>query len=200
MDGGGVVNIGRGLTVIGCDPSLQNFGLARAIVRLSNLSTLAEPVLEIAALRLVRTAPAGGKKTVRKSSDDLARATTISTEFRAFSVGASMCMVEVPSGCQSARGAMSNGICVGVLANSLIPLIQVDPSEVKLATVGSKTASKQDMITWATALYPDADWLRDRAGGLVQANEHLADAVASIHAGLKTPEFRAAAAMMAMAS
>lgn len=200
MPDGSVVNIGRGLTVVGCDPSLQNWGLARAIVRLSNLTTLAEPKLEISGLRLVRTAPAGGKRVVRKSSDDLQRATVISQEFRAFSTGAALCMVEVPSGCQSARGAMSNGICVGILANSLIPLIQVDPSEVKLATVGSKTASKADMIAWAVGLYPNADWLRDRGGSLIAANEHLADAIASIHAGIKTPEFRAAASMMAMAS
>ncbi|NUB23353.1 hypothetical protein [Azospirillum brasilense] len=200
MPDGGVVNIERGLVVIGCDPSPQNWGLARAIVRLSNLSTLAEPVLEIAALRLVRTAPAGGKKVVRKSSDDLQRAGVILAEFRSFCAGAALCMVEVPSGCQSARGAMSNGICVGILSNAVLPLIQVDPSEVKLATVGSKTASKADMIAWATALYPDADWLRDRSGSLIAANEHLADAVASIHAGMKTAEFRAAASMMAMAS
>ncbi|NUB24734.1 hypothetical protein GAY30_07420 [Azospirillum brasilense] len=192
--------MGRGLTVVGCDPSLQNWGLARAIVRLTNLSTLAEPLLEISGLRLVRTSPAGGKKVVRKSSDDLMRATTISQEFRAFSMGAAMCMVEVPSGCQSARGAMSNGICVGVLSNSAVPLIQVDPTEVKLATVGNRTASKADMIAWAVAMYPDADWLRDRAGGLIAANEHLADSIAAIHAGMKTSEFRAAASMMAMAS
>ena len=95
---------------------------------------------------------------------------------------------------------MSNGICVGILANSALPLIQVDPSEVKLATVGNRTASKADMIAWAVGLYPDADWLQDRSGSLIAANEHLADAVASIHAGMKTSEFRAATAMMAMAS
>lgn len=64
-----------------------------------------------------------------------------------------MVVVEVPVGSQSARSMASYGICIGILASITKPMIQVTPTEVKMATVGSKTASKQDMIDWATSAY-----------------------------------------------
>lgn len=90
---------------------------------------------------------------------------------------------------------MSNGICLGVLAACSIPVIQVSPLETKLASVGHKTASKADMIAWASNLYPDADWLSCR-GRLIASNEHLADATAIVHAGVRTPELRQAISML----
>lgn len=180
MDGGGVVNIGRGigrsLTVIGCDPSLKGWGLARLIVNIESLSTLAEPEVDVVDLRLIATEKSGGK-TVRAASDDLRRAQELHAGFHQFCRGAALLMAEIPSGTQSARGAMSNGICLGVLASSPLPIIQVAPLETKLATVGTKTATKPEMIEWATSRFPNAGWLRHR-GSLTAANEHLADAVA----------------------
>lgn len=57
---------------------------------------------------------------------------------------------------------MSNGICVGVLAACPVPLIQVSPTETKLAAVGDKGASKTVMIGWAVGEYQDAPRLRQR--------------------------------------
>jgi hypothetical protein len=34
------------------------------------------------------------------------------------------------------------------------------PAETKLASVGSQTADKPEIIAWAAALYPEAPWLR----------------------------------------
>lgn len=202
MPDGGVVNIearyGRSLTVIGCDPSLKGWGLARLVVNIGSLSTLAEPEADVVDLRLIATEKSGGKL-VRAASDDLRRAQELHQGFHSFCRGAAIVMAEIPSGTQSARGAMSNGICLGVLASSPLPIIQVAPLETKLATVGSKTATKPEMIEWATSKFPRAAWLRHR-GSLTAANEHLADAVAVVMAGLRTPEFRAAANMMMMAS
>lgn len=187
---GKVVNIGQGLvTVIGVDPSLANWGMARAQVSLSTLE-----VVNIERLVLVPTAKATAKS-VRASSDDLRRAVELHEAFQRFCVGAAVVVAEIPSGTQSARGAMSNGICLGVLASSPIPVIQVSPLETKLASVGHKNATKPQIIAWASDLYPDADWLRSR-GRIIAANEHLADATAIVHAGVRTPELRQAISML----
>lgn len=89
----------------------------------------------------------------------------------------------------------SYGVCIGILGGITIPTIQVTPTEVKLVATGSKTASKQDMIDWAVKQYPNAKWLTKTQKGitsLVSKNEHLADALATIHAGVLTDEFNTA--------
>jgi len=87
----------------------------------------------------------------------------------------------------------SYGVCIGILASMKKPLIQVTPNEVKLAAVGKKTATKEQMIEWAINKYPTAPWLTRKFKGQithVKSNEHLADATAAIHAGVKTDEFK----------
>lgn len=205
MKSGNVVNIdkaagcfGRALTVIGCDPSLAGWGLARLLVNIDSLSTL-KPEVEVTDLLLIATERAA-LKSVRAASDDLRRAQELHDGLHSFCRGAALLMAEIPSGTQSARGAMSNGICLGVLASSPLPIIQVAPLETKTATVGTRTATKAEMIGWATTTFPDAPWLRQR-GRIIAANEHLADAVAVGLAGLRTPEFRVAVSMtMGLAS
>lgn len=103
-----------------------------------------------------------------------------------------MC-VEIPVGSQSARSMASYGICIGVVASIDKPLIQVTPAEVKLVATGSKTASKDDMIKWATEMYPEGQWLTTNKKGVVSfvnKNEHMADAIAAMHAGVKTDQFK----------
>lgn len=61
-----------------------------------------------------------------------------------------------------------------------------------MATVGSKTASKQEMIEWAMHHHPEANWpmkTRNKALSVITGSaEHMADAIAAIHAGLlKSP-------------
>jgi len=72
-------------------------------------------------------------------------------------------------------------------------VIEVDPYAVKLATVGTRTASKDDMIQWAHARYPYANWITRKLKGketLTNANEHLADAIAAVTAGIETQAFK----------
>ena len=67
------------------------------------------------------------------------------------------------------------------------------PTEVKLAGAGKKTATKEEMINWAASQYPKANWLYQKRNGvkcLVNKNEHLADAVAAIHAGIQSETFK----------
>jgi len=86
------------------------------------------------------------------------------------------------------RAMASYGICVGVLGAlraSGIPFFEVTPREVKMASVGSKVATKEAMINWARQTHPEAGWPKAAAKA-----EHMADATAAIHAGLRTNEFK----------
>jgi Holliday junction resolvasome RuvABC endonuclease subunit len=179
------------IRVAAIDPSLRNFGLARLLLNLDDMS------FHVEALKLIETEKDGAKQ-VRKSSDNLRRAEEITLEVHEWMKGATVCFAEIPSGAQSAAASHALGIALGICASiriSNVPLIQVQPTETKLHTVGTKTASKEEMIEWATEVFPKAPWLR-KSGRVLAKNEHLADAVAIAHAGVKTTEFRQLMAMM----
>lgn len=172
--------------VAGVDPAFCNLGIARMLL---DTETMA---FRLQDLRLLTTENQASK-TVRKNSDDLRRAMELHSGFITSTKDCSVIFAEVPTGAQSARAALGFGVAIGVLASSPIPIIQVQPSETKLATVGTKTASKEEMIEWATETYPDGPWLTRMLKGKLRytgANEHLADAVAVAHAGIKTDQFR----------
>jgi Holliday junction resolvasome RuvABC endonuclease subunit len=87
---------------------------------------------------------------------------------------------------------VSYGVCVGVLGaiKALgIPIIEVTPLEVKKTFTGDKNATKDQMIQTAVELYPEANFPRCR-GKITNKAEHVADAIAAIHAGVKTPAFQ----------
>jgi hypothetical protein len=91
----------------------------------------------------------------------------------------------------------SYGVCVGVLGAlraTGIPFFEVTPSEVKMASVGSKTATKMQMTEWAMDKHPEANWPMYKQSGefIVSAAkaEHMADATAAIYAGLRCNSFK----------
>lgn len=170
------------ITVIGIDPSFVNMGFARATVDLNTLK------IDVTNLLLLKTESQGGKA-VRKNSDDLRRAKELHDTLITQCKGCVIAMIEVPVNSQSARAAWTLGIALGVLAACPIPIIQLSPLQVKLASVGHKQASKQEMINWAVKMYPNAQWAK-RKGVPIQSNEHLADAVGAIHAGIKQDDFQ----------
>jgi Holliday junction resolvasome RuvABC endonuclease subunit len=177
------------MRIAGLDPSMAHFGIA---IKDLDLETMQ---MELIDLVLIDTEKQSGKKVVRQSSDDLRRATEAHAAYHATLVGNNVQFVfsEVPSGGQSARAVYSFGIVVGLLASCPVPLIQVMPSETKLATVGTKTASKAEMIEWAAETYPSGPWIKRKSKGemvLTNANEHLADACAVVYAGVKTDQFQ----------
>jgi hypothetical protein len=86
----------------------------------------------------------------------------------------------------------SYGICIGVLGavKALgIPLIEVSPKEVKVAFTNNPNATKLDMINTAINLYPNVDFPKYQGKPAAKC-EHLADAIASIHAGVRTKVFQ----------
>jgi hypothetical protein len=186
------------IRVAGIDPSLCNFGIARMLLDRDTLDLSLESILTI------QTEPQrGSKKVVRQNSDDFRRAKELHEAFQEALKDCVIGFTEVPSGSQRARAALGFGISIGILASSPIELIEVMPVETKMASVGTKTAEKPEIISWAAKLYPDAGWVRyekdtknktgkivNRAGDLHGDNEHAADACAVVHAGIRTPEFK----------
>lgn len=177
------------MIVTGIDAAFAHFGMCVADIE----GTTIKPI-EL----LLLSTEGQDKKVVRKSSDDLRRAKELIIPFHRFCSSSVIAFAEVPHGSQSARASWSLGIAVGVLASCPIPMIQVSALEVKMATVGRKNASKDDMIQWATSLYPGLNWIRCR-GRITNANEHLADSVATIHAGVKTNEYKSLMALKNLA-
>lgn len=175
------------ITIAGIDPALANFGLAKAEYDLATDSF--KPI----AIDLIETKKQTGK-TVRQNSDDLRRASEHCAAMHHWINDCHVVFAEIPTGSQSARGAFSNGVCLGVMASIGEStgysgrLIQLTASEVKMAATGSKHATKQEMIDWGYNLYPELDWHMYR-GKPQNKNEHMADALAVIHAGLASDEF-----------
>lgn len=182
--------VGKTVKVLGVDPALRNFGFAVATV---NLDT--DEIENVEYLQLSKTEEDAGKK-VRRNSDDLRRANIHAETLREMSdpEKVAVAFVEVPVGSQSARAMASYGICIGVLTNCRCGMIEVTPTEVKVAATNTKTATKEEMIDWAYGKFKDAyGWLTRKTNGkyvLKKENEHLADAIGAINAGLKTSQWK----------
>lgn len=179
------------IKVVGFDPSLRNWGMAKGMITLEDGGSL---ILEDVSV-IQAVLPKG--KQVRQNSLDLETAFQLARDAVAYAKGAQAIFVEVPVGSQSARAMASYGICVGVLGAlraTGIPFYEVTPTEVKLASVGKKDATKSDMIDWAMKQHPEAPWPVYKTGGmeLVSAAkaEHMADAAACIYAGVRTNSFK----------
>ena len=191
------------ITMLGIDPSISNTGYAIGEIDI-RLMTLTR-ILKVG---LIESKAGQEGKKVRKSSEDVARARAIAEELRdeIAAHNIKVAVAEVPSGAQSARAALSNGVCIGLLASLPIPLFEVNPTEVKLASAGHKTADKEDIVRWAVQQFgPNLDWPIGRqndweipyAGKFVTKKaEHPADACAAIAAGVRTPEFKKLAGML----
>jgi hypothetical protein len=173
------------IPVLGMDPSLRNWGLAEASLDLTTGS------LTVPSLSLVNPKDPEGKQ-VRQNSKDLALAEQLAEPVMAAARKAKVIFVEVPVGSQSARAMASYGICVGVLGavRALgIPLIEVTALESKLIFTGDRNATKRNMIDKAFEIYPNSNFPVHN-GKIPDKAEHLADAIAAIHSGVRTPMFQ----------
>lgn len=183
------------IRILGIDPSLRNTGLAVGDYDLDS------GTLDIFKVDLIQTERFADGLKVRKSSDDLKCAQAIAVGLRkaiAEHKPAFACS-EVSVFSQSSRGMFTNGVCCGVLGSLTIPVIEVSGLEVKLAAGGTKTSSKDFMMQWAIKKWPNAGWRTRKFKGAIELlndNEHLADACAAMTAGIHTPQFAQAIAMM----
>lgn len=177
------------ILVGGLDPSLRNFGLAKGLYDIETGH------LNIVDLYLAETAKETGK-VVRQNSDDLRRGGEICGRMHDWIKDCAVVFGEIPSGAQSAAAAKALGIATGLLSTigHVGPfqgrLVQVTAAEVKFLACQSKNAAKHEMIDWATTTWPNAPWLKTKKGVILGKNEHLADAVGAINAGIHTDQFK----------
>lgn len=188
------------ISVVGLDPSLRNWGIAQGTLDLESKE------LAIHKVQTVKPVLSTGKQT-RQNSLDLESAYQLYQGALAAAKDAHAVFVEVPVGSQSARAMASYGVCVGVLGALKaqgIPFFEMTPTEVKLAGVGKKTATKQEMISWATKQYPTANWPYYKRNGVLLISEaeaeHQADAIGAIHAGLASTSFNQLLKLWAVSS
>ena len=173
------------IPVVGFDPSLRNWGIAESFLDLQT------GFLDTPALSIVQPKDMEGLQ-VRQNSSDIHLAEQLARPIFEVAKKAKVIFVEVPVGSQSARAMASYGICLGILGGVKalgIPFIEVTPTEVKKCFTGDKLASKEKMIAKAVQLYPDANFPRHRKEISGKA-EHVADAIAAIHAGVNTSVFQ----------
>ncbi len=159
----------------GFDPSISNFGMVKGTYIGSLLLT---------EISITQTKPSKLKQ-IRKSSDDLERARKLYSGMQSFFADVDVICVEIPHGSQSARAMASYGICIGLLASLNKPLIQISAIENKRAALNKPTGTKEEMIEWAMALHPDLNWYHTKS-----KDEHIADAISAIYAGMKTDMFK----------
>lgn len=207
------------IRAIAIDLAMANMGLARVEIEARSRAYGVYGVnIRCLDLRLVTT-ERENKKEVRKSSDNYRRARELYSAMNEYVRDAQYAFVEIPhGGGQSAAAVASLSLAVGVLASLPIPVIEVSPTEVKEIVSGRRTGkqpSKAEMIAWAVKRFPNAPWLRYerdgkagkdgkvskttgsvskavswKAGDLRNDNEHLADAIIAVEAGVRTPEFQ----------
>lgn len=187
------------IRVVGFDPSLRNWGVA------CGTYDLGKGTVSIDRLDVIQPSLPTGKQ-VRQNSKDLDAAYQLSAGAARYLDGVQSVFVEVPVGSQSARAMASYGMCVGVLGALRavgVPFYEVTPTEVKMISVGSKTASKSEMIAWARNKHPFAAWpVYSRNGEEIVSEakaEHMADAVAAIYAGIASNPFRQAISLLQVA-
>lgn len=180
------------IIIAGLDGSKSNFGIAKVLLDVNTLE------FEVIDLVLIKTEKSKNKQ-VRASSDNLRRAQELAVGAAANINDCITVFGEVPSGGQSYDAVLGFGIVIGVYAGLKPPFCEVSPAEAKKAAVGTRTASKQEMIEWAVARFPNAPWRMHR-GKATLDNEHLADALAIVLAGLKTPAFQQTIAILRASS
>lgn len=174
------------IPVLGMDPSLRHWGLSEALLDLSN-GTLSTPIGSI-----IEPKDLEGKQ-IRVNSNDLWLAEQLSVPVFEAVKKAKVIFVECPVGSQSARAMAAYGVQMGILG--MIrglghSLIEVTATENKRMFTGNPNATKKDMISKLLEFYPDIILPRGKGGKPGDKSEHIADATASIHSGVRTPLFQ----------
>lgn len=170
--------------MLGCDPGFAKFGMALTAVNLDTMT-----------VRPIRIDLAVSKKNSSKqvlvSSDDVRRISDVRNQVVAMATQADLIMSEVPSGgAKSHAAAKAMAYATAILASVQLPLIQVTPLQVKFAATGDKHASKAEMIAWAREKHGALNWTK------TLKDEHMADALAAVYAGIESEQFLTSTVMM----
>lgn len=175
--------------IVGFDPSLNNWGFSIATLNQENTTYS----LTIDRVGIIQPNKPEFK---RQNQKDLYAGNYLYSYALPLCEGADFIIAELPIGSQSSRAMVSYAMCLGILGSiqshykDLTQFIWVNPDEVKKASVGSKTASKSEIINWAISKHPEANFPTKTVKGqttIVEGKaEHMADSIAAIYAGLPT--------------
>lgn len=184
------------INIVGQDPSFRNWGLVAASVDIFDFS------IEIKDMFVSQESKESkqdrNRKKVRQANQDLDRARRLHKEVTEF-IGdhnAKFSMIELPHGGEGLRSMKTNGMCVGIISSLQTAghrTITISERENKMHSLGKASATKDEMIEWAMNRYPNAPWkMRNLKGQLVGVkafNEHVADAVSALEAGIYHDDF-----------
>lgn len=180
----------RPIKVVGMDPSMRNWGVAIGLLDLDDMKITIQDLKVISPIE-----PTG--KSIKQNSKDIHVAYQHYSTLIHILADCSAAFAEIPIGSKSAAAMKGYGLCIGILGamhESVICPFEVSPFDVKKVT-GIRDASKKQMIDWATQNHPEAPWPTKTVKGVKSViygkAEHMADAVAAIHAGIKTDGFKA---------
>lgn len=170
------------MRLMGVDASMSNVGLC--------FGQLVEDRIEIEKIYLISTEKDKSKK-IRVSSDVIRRCREINTalDFYVETHAPQIIFAETPSGSQNHSSAVSYGITCALLSK-FTGLIEVTPIEIKKTILNKNSGSKREMINWASNLFPHLQWFPGKKHKLADKNEHMADAIGSVFAGIQTEEFK----------
>ena len=182
------------IKVVGFDPAFANWGSVQAEY------SAATGFVDVVDMQLCQTKK-NTSRSLYKKVDDFERAKILADFAHKQAQGGSVVFSEMPIGTQSANAAWGLGTAMGVLSGVALttPVIFVTVNQVK-EVVGIKKPTKRDMIEWAHSTYPRANWFKVKRRGemvLTDKNEHLADALAVIHAGVKGEQFKQMVSVLA---
>lgn len=179
------------ISFVSIDSSLSNTGIAIGQIAINHNDVK----ILVDAIFLHETVKTTNKQ-IRASSDSIQRCRSTHEFVHGVlnKLKPNIVFAETPSGSQSANGMKSYGVTCQLLGSITPPPIEVTPIELKKATVGRKSASKTDIINWAYNKYPMLKWQINQTGinkgKLKNKNEHMADAIGVVYAGILTNEFK----------
>ena len=172
------------IKIVSLDISMSNLGIAKGVFDTETKKLTITDCLTICPM-------VSDNKQVRQNSKDVVRSRQLLDALVDHTKEADIVCAEIPVGSQSARAMASYGICVALIAvvQKIKPtFIEVSPLEVKLI-VGSKSATKKEVIEWVQSRHPEAPLERFRGVISLSKAEHQADAIVAIHAAMQTPVF-----------
>lgn len=170
------------MIVLGIDAALVNFGIAAM-----DLLPGRERVVD---LRVLRTEPSAKKRRVLAVEDDARRVGELAAGLQAAierhdPVALVVEATGAGKGSKAVRAmALAFSVVITVARLRGLPVVQVQPLDVKRAMTGRKKAEKGEIVLAVERRYPDLEWPADVPGGCW---EHAADAVGAVVAALDTP-------------
>lgn len=181
----------RVIRVAGGDPGFVNFGLASATIDLDS------SVIDVDIIDIIVTEPSKNKS-VLSSADSVRRIQEVHNGYTKFIEPCHVVFIEMPStGAKDANSLRALSYALAIASCTKKPIVQLKPAEVKEHAFG-KGASKDEMVEWATDLYPNLKWPKGRkyCGKYSSKAEHMADAIGAIHAGVASSQFLLSLSMM----